>query len=117
MNATIELGTPGDLLDFEEGRHPFRLYPAVAGAQVEVRLRLSRTKQDDGTTFRVASTLYFGNASHSRLRVGPITQTGTVTAAERQRDVVLAGFISNEQLRVAEELRGGGDLWLTPVFQ
>lgn len=110
--STIEVGD-NDRLDFEADREAVRLYPAVAGARIDLRLRAGRMRETvPPRQYRIAAHVDVSKLSQQgRRRLCRVETDHLVTPAPRPTPFELTGFISDEQLRVVEDLRAGGDLW------
>ncbi|MFI7283434.1 hypothetical protein ACIBOV_24545 [Micromonospora chersina] len=113
MNATIDLGN-GDFLQLEPARRAFHLYPGAGGAQVEVTLRISKAQDlAQGIAYRVSARMYVEDNSDRRQRMlCTLDGAHLVTPLVRAGEVQLSGFVTDEQLRIVEQLRAGGDLWV-----
>ncbi|MEU8333392.1 hypothetical protein [Micromonospora sp. NPDC048839] len=112
MNAVIDLGN-GDLLQLEPARRAFHLYPGAGGAQVEVTLRISKAHDlAPGIAYRVSARMYVEDSTRKQRMLCALDATNLVTPLVRAGDVQLSGFVTDEQLRVVEQLRAGGDLWV-----
>lgn len=114
MTTTIDLGNHG-LLHLEPARRALNLYPGVGGAQVELTLKISRSRDlKDQVPYQVDALMYVSDSPSLGLRMlCQLHATHLVTPAVRQGEVRLVGFATDEQLRVIEQVRRGGDLWVT----
>jgi hypothetical protein len=110
--TTIDVGN-GDRLDFEPARDALPLTPGVGGAALELQLKVGRmTESATASRYRIAAVLDISRLSQQgRRRLCRLQAGHLVTPSVRPTSFSLHGFASNEQLRVAEELRAGGDLW------
>ncbi|NES14602.1 MULTISPECIES: hypothetical protein [Micromonospora] len=112
MNAVIDLGN-GDSLQMEPARRAFHLYPGAGGAQIEVTLRISKTHDlAPGIAYRVSARMYVEDNMRRQRMLCTLDAANLVTPLVRAGDVQLSGFVTDEQLRVVEQLRAGGDLWV-----
>ncbi|MEV0611186.1 hypothetical protein AB0I61_33055 [Polymorphospora rubra] len=113
MSTTIDLGD-NDYLQLEPARRALRLNPGVGGAQVELTLKISRARDlSPGVPYRVHALLFVGDGQSLGQRMLCALQAPhLVTPLVRQGDVQLVGFATDEQLRIVEQLRQGGDLWV-----
>lgn len=112
MNAVIDLGN-GDLLQLEPARRAFHLYPGAGGAQVQVTLRISKAQDvAPGIAYRVSAQMYVEDSQRRQRMLCALDAAHLVTPLVRACDVQLSGFVTDEQLRVVEQLRAGGDLWV-----
>ncbi|OWV04709.1 hypothetical protein B5D80_19650 [Micromonospora wenchangensis] len=109
---TIELGND-DRLYIEPDRTLLSLYPAVAGAHLSMRCQVSRQADaPDASPFQVSGLLYVCRRPGQELRLlGPLHGSHPISPAVRSGAFEMAGFVSDEQLRVIEELRRGDELW------
>lgn len=111
--TTIDVGN-GDRLDFEPARDALRLTPGVGGAGIELQLKVGRmTESTNPSRYRIAAVLDISRRSQQgRRRLCRLQAGHLITPTVRPTSFSLHGFASDEQLRVAEELRaGGGELW------
>jgi hypothetical protein len=120
--TSIELGD-GRRLELEPSRDALRLIPAVAGAQLELQVRVITAGQPTAgqpagsERFGLAAAVFVSRVAHQGRRLLCRVDVGhLVTPTARGADIRLTGFISAEQLRAVEELRVGGDLWLALAF-
>ncbi|MEV4819961.1 hypothetical protein [Micromonospora tulbaghiae] len=114
MNAVIDLGN-GDSLQLEPARRALRLYPGAGGAQAELTLNISKVHDlVPGIAYQVNARVYVeDNTNRQQQRMlCDLHATNLVTPIVRAGTVQLSGFVTDEQVRVVEQLRGGGDLWL-----
>ena len=105
-----------EIVAFEPTRHVLRMYPAAAGARINLQYGVSTSTPQPkiaARPFRVAADLQVSRLSGQgqrlvcRLESGnTITPTTTGTGAS----LTLTGLITNEQLREIEHIRGSGDL-------
>lgn len=114
MSAAVELGD-GDRLYLKPERHMLSLYPGVGGVQISLRFEVSRqVDAPDASPFHVSALLFVCRTSgQDQKLVGTLEPTHAIAPQVRSCQLDLAGFISDEQLRVIEELRRGGDLCLS----
>lgn len=119
MMTSIELGN-GQRLELEPSRDVLRLIPAVAGAQLELSMRviasaLPAVEQPAGIErFGLAAAVFVSRVAHQGRRLLCRVAAGhLVSPTARGAEVRVTGLVSAEQLRTVEELRAGGDLWLT----
>src|SRR5690348_11301506 len=109
--TTIDIGN-NDRLDFEPARDALRLIAGVGGAAIELQLRVGRTTESPNSRYRIGADVDISRLSQQgRRRLCRLQAGHLVTPTVRPTSVSLHGFASDEQLRVAEELRAGGDLW------
>ncbi|HKT02252.1 MAG TPA: hypothetical protein VJT31_22215 [Rugosimonospora sp.] len=110
--TTIDVGN-GDRLDFEPARDTLRMTPGIGGAGIELQLKVGRTTDSaNPPRYRIDAVLDISRRSQQGRRRLCRLQTGhLITPAVRATSFSLHGFASDEQLRVAEELRAGGELW------
>lgn len=115
MTGSIRLGSDANLLQIDVARNALSLYPGLAGAQIELRLTAYRTNAEAANTFyQTCAVMYFGPSSNmGRRRVGEVRQSGSRSFGISPQQINLVGLVTDEQLRAAEELRAGGDLWIT----
>jgi hypothetical protein len=107
---------PNEALVFAPTRRVFRLAPAVGGAKVQLSVTVRRTaERKDAPPFQVSAAMLISkNPSRERrllthLRAGHLTNPTQVAT-----ELSLTGLVSDEQLRVAEALRGGAEhIWVT----
>jgi hypothetical protein len=110
--TTIDVGN-NDRLDFEAARDALRLTPAVGGTTIELNLKVGRAV-DSATPsrYRIAAVLDISRLSQQgRRRLCRLEARYLVTPSVRPTPFSLTGFASDEQLRAAENVRRGGDLW------
>ncbi|MFI7430712.1 hypothetical protein ACIBPB_27330 [Micromonospora sp. NPDC049836] len=110
---SIELGND-DRLYVQAVQHMLRLYPGVGGAHISLRFEVSR--QSDAPTaspFKVSALLYLcGTSGQDQKLLGALEVEQPVSPQVRSSQLELVGFVSDEQLRVIEELRRGDDVHL-----
>ncbi|MEU4556527.1 hypothetical protein [Micromonospora violae] len=112
MNAVIDLGN-GDSLQLEPARRALSLYPGAGGAQIEVALRHSKAQDlAPGIAYRVSARMHVEDGQRRQRMLCALDAAHLVTPLMRAGDVRLSGFATDEQLRVVEQLRAGGDLWV-----
>lgn len=115
--VSIDLGAERRL-ELEPARQLLRLYPAAAGAQVEVIVRAVAAGQPSPDRFVLAATLYASNsAQQGRRMLCRVQGRSHVMPTARGAEVHLTGMVSDDQLRAVEEMRAGGDLWLCLAFE
>jgi hypothetical protein len=104
-----------EALAFEPARHALRLTPAVGGAQLQVSVRIRRTSErTEGPACQITAALLVGtNPSRSRQLLTQLAVGHAINPGQVATDITLSGYVSDEQLRAAEQLRGGQDLWAT----
>ncbi len=110
--TTIDVGN-NDRLDFEPARDVLRLTPGVSGAAIELQLKVGRAVEAaTPNRYRIAAVLDLSRLSQQgRRRLCRLEAEHLVTPSMRPTGFSLTGFVSDEQLRAAEDLRRGGDLW------
>ncbi|MFE9656997.1 hypothetical protein [Micromonospora sp. NPDC006431] len=112
MNAVIDLGN-GDSLQLEPARRALSLYPGVGGAQVEVTLRINKAQNlARGVAYRVSAWMHVEDHRRRQWMLCALDAANLVTPSVQASEVRLSGFATDEQLRVVEQLRAGGDLWV-----
>src|SRR5581483_3255594 len=99
----------GRRLAVEPERHSLRLYPAIGGARVEIRLRTTLTGEaKEQLALETTATLKVStNPSVNRQVLCELQAPALLTPhAQGATQLNLEGMVSSEQLRLVEELRG-----------
>jgi hypothetical protein len=113
--TTVDLGN-SERLTFEARREVLRLYPAAAGARIELQFAVAAVVPNTTTStgpFHISADLYASRVRNQGERmVCRLTPTHLVTPTAHGAYVTLAGIITNEQLREIEEYRASQDLTL-----
>ena len=107
---------PNEALAFEPARRVFRLLPAVGGAQVQLSVTVRRTaERKDAPPYQVSAAMLIGkNPSRERRLLTHLTASHLTNPTQVATELPLTGFVSDEQLRVAEALRAGAEhIWVT----
>ncbi|MGY3520160.1 hypothetical protein ACVMYR_28010 [Micromonospora sp. PTRAS2] len=113
MNSVIDLGN-GDSLQLEPARRALNLYPGAGGAQVEVMLRISKARDlVPGIAYRVSAQMYVEDNRRSQRMLCGLNAANLVTPLVQAGQVHISGFATDGQLRAVEQLRAGGDLWVS----
>jgi hypothetical protein len=117
--ASIEFGE-GHRLELEQVSDWLEMVPAVAGAQLQLRLRAVYAVEPPtpARTYRIAATVDVSRfAQHNRRRLCRLEDAYTVTPTIRGAEIRLSGHVSTEQLRVVDEIRAGADaFWMNLTF-
>lgn len=108
--------TPTEALAFEPARRTLRLWPAIGGAQVQLSVTVRRTSErKDAPPYQVSAAMLIGtNPSRDRRLLTHLSAGHLTNPTQVATELTLTGFVTDEQLRVAEALREGADhLWVT----
>ncbi|MFU8849412.1 hypothetical protein ACNAW0_00230 [Micromonospora sp. SL1-18] len=117
MTALIELGN-NDRLYIKAEQHMLSLYPGVGGAHVSLRFDVSRQNDaPNGSPFQVSALVYVCRTSgQDQKLLGVMEARHSINPQVRSSQFELVGFVSDEQLRVIEELRRGEEVHLNAAF-
>ncbi|MCK2238237.1 MULTISPECIES: hypothetical protein [unclassified Crossiella] len=105
-----------EALAFEPARRVLRLWPAVGGAQAQLSVTIRRTSErKDAPPYQVSAAMLIGkNSSRDRRLLTHLTAAHLTNPSQVATELTLTGFVSHEQLRVAESLREGAEhIWVT----
>ncbi|WP_208720294.1 hypothetical protein [Amycolatopsis circi] len=105
-----------EALAFEPARRVLRLWPAVGGAQAQLSVTIRRTSErKDAPPYQVSAAMLIGkNSSRDRRLLTHLTAAHLTNPSHVATELTLTGFVSHEQLRVAESLREGAEhIWVT----
>jgi len=113
--AVVEVGN-SERINIEQRRDLLRLWPAAAGARIELQLTVATVVPQptiSAGAFQITADLHVSRFRNRDERlVCQLTARHTVTPAPQGAHLTLTGFISLDQLRVIEEIRAGNDLVL-----
>lgn len=107
---------PAEALVFEPARRALRLWPAVGGAQVQLGVAVRRTSErKDAPPYQVSAVMLIGkNPSRDRRLLTHLTAPHLINPTQVATELILTGFVTDEQLRTAEALREGAEhIWVT----
>lgn len=108
--------TDKELLLVEERPHVLRLYPAVAGARVDLQLAVKTMATNAAATavpFHASASMMVSKQPNTSERlVCHLAAKDLVTPTPNGSSLNLSGFVSDSQLRWIENMRAGGDLVL-----
>jgi hypothetical protein len=117
--TVVEVGD-NERLTVEPRRNLLRLWPAVAGARIELQFSVATvvpTPTVSVAPFHFTADLYASRVMHQYERmVCQLTAEHLVTPTANGAQLTLTGFISHEQLREIEDLRRGEHLQLHLVL-
>jgi hypothetical protein len=91
------------------------LMSGVGGAELELALKISRSEDRlMQLPYQLDARVYVGGGpSGSPRMLCHVRAPNLVAPTVRQGEVRLNGFVTDEQLRIVEHVRRGGDLWVT----
>jgi hypothetical protein len=129
MSASINLAG-GDTLQVKAGE-TLRLPPGVGGVRLTLGMDVDRNQVVQLTNgaspptppaevqLRTTGSLFVSMRvpQQDRLYVCELEAEHLITAVEKTYGFQMHGFIRDDQLRVIEELRAGGDFWLTVALR
>jgi len=118
MSMTSIDVSKGDRLELEPTRNALRLWPAVGGARMELRLRVTRSaERTPPPRYRLSAALHVGRSPQQVRRLVTRLDTDSLVAPGlRGFEISFAGFVSDQQLRLINELREGKELWFILVL-
>ena len=114
QQAHLDFGN-GHTVRFEDTARPLRLWPAVGGARIDLGVRASAgSDTTPATPYRVSAVMNIGaNPTLGQLPLCQLTMDSAIQPGRDGGTFTLHGFLSDAQLRAAEEIRGAADdLWI-----
>lgn len=119
MTVVVDVGN-NEQLTVDPRRDLLRLYPAAAGARIELNYSVATmlpSPTASAVPFHFAADLYASRVMRQNERmVCRLTADHLVTPTARGTQLTLSGFISNDQIREIEQLRVGEHLQLHLVL-
>jgi hypothetical protein len=103
----------GNVLWLEEAPKGLQLTPVLGGARLDLSVRIWASQAATRTDHLLAATLLVGDSPNTGLReLTRLSVDQVVTTLTRPSQIIFTGRVSAQALREAEEIRGGGPLWL-----
>jgi hypothetical protein len=114
QSTRIDLGNAGDAIVIEEATRPLQLHPGIGGAQSSIAITVhGTTDHTPPGPYLIAATMLLGRTINSYHWLGELRADDPVTVGRDAATITLRGFISDAQLRAAEEYRGDAEeLWI-----